>query len=322
MNIKRVKILSFFLIVISSASAFAYYRHLQIEAASTLTIGTFSQAIDYAPFYIAKHFHWFEPAGSHTSGKVSNIRFKEFSNIGEIQSSLARKQLQVLFAAEAPVIKLVAQGNSLTIAGISCTLQQDILVRNSDKIPSIQNLKGKKVAVLDGTSSHYGLIKILEANKLSPKEISLVTGPPGDIRVAYEAGNIDAWAVWPPFPQQQIIEGRGRLLSGGEAKIQSVLAFSPHISTRQKLLTLKALDKAKEWILKNPDEAIDIVSQTLKIDPEIVRLSWQKHNWSSTLNDSIVKNDIADKMLFLQANGFAPSNPNINIDSLLSSGLR
>jgi len=111
-------------------------------------------------------------------------------------------------------------------------------------------------------------------------------------------------------------------LSGGEAKIQSVLAFSPHISTRQKLLTLKALDKAKEWILKNPDEAIDIVSQTLKIDPEIVRLSWQKHNWSSTLNDSIVKNDIADKMLFLQANGFAPSNPNINIDSLLSSGLR
>jgi sulfonate transport system substrate-binding protein len=273
-----------------------------IETSKVIGIGSFSQAIDYSPLYVAKHFNWFETAVQDIGDY--EIIYSELGGFDEINTLLVQNKLHILFSAEAPVIKLVADGNKLRIAGLSCTLQQDILVTNKSKIDSIEGLKGKQVAVAEGTSSHYGLLNILEEKGLTAENITLRPGFPGEIKPLFEAGEIDAWAVWPPFVEQQIIKGNGKSLVGGNAKIQSVYSLSNStIENKQLSKTLiGVVERAKDWMKNNPEESMVIIAQYLGMELDVVRLAWPKHNWGANIDETVLL-DIREKSFFLKRVG-------------------
>lgn len=279
------------------------YRSAGPASPTQVGIGTFSQAIDYGPYYVARHFGWFEQALSQVGG--AKPVYLELGGFDEIQTALAQDRLHAFFSAEAPVIKLVSDKQPIRIVEIGCTLQQEVLVRRGRQINSIADLSGKAIAVAEGTSSHYGLMNILRSAGLSSNDITLRPGFPGEIKPLYEAGGVDAWAVWPPFVEEQVIAGRGVALSGGEAKIQSVMSLHRSLIERgapTARATVTALRRAKAWMGANPDEAITIVAQALRMDRAVVEMSWAKHNWSAELDDSVLA-DVDDKAVFLKSVG-------------------
>jgi len=266
-------------------------------------IGTFSQAIDYGPVYVARHFGWFEQALREAGG--GEVVYLELGGFDEIQAALAQGRLQAFFSAEAPVIKLVSDGAPIRIIEIGCTLQQEVLVRKDRQINSIADLRGKSVAVAEGTSSHYGLLNILRSAGLSSTDITLRPGFPGEIKPLFEAGGVDAWAVWPPFVEEQVIADRGVALAGGEAKIQSVMSLRRSVierDPRRAQALISAIRRAKTWMRTNPEEAITIVAQALRMERAVVEMAWPKHNWGAELNDSVLA-DIDAKAVFLKSVG-------------------
>jgi sulfonate transport system substrate-binding protein len=279
------------------------YRSPGPGTAPEVGIGTFSQAIDYGPVYVARHFGWFEQALAEV-GAGAPV-YLELGGFDEIQTALAQGRLHAFFSAEAPVIKLVSDGASIRIVDIGCTLQQEILVRRDRGINSVADLRQKAVAVAEGTSSHYGLLNILASAGLAVGDITLRPGFPGEIKPLYEGGGVDAWAVWPPFVEEQVIAGRGIALAGGEAKIQSVMSLHRGVidvdpSTGQALV--KAIRRAKDWMHTNPEEAITIVAQALRMDRAVVAMSWPKHNWGAELDEDVLA-DIDAKAVFLKSVG-------------------
>lgn len=269
-------------------------------ASKRLGIGTFSQAIDYGPFYVARHFGWFEDAVREFG--VNEILYLDLGSFDEIQGSLNAGSLHAFFSAEAPVIKLVSDKQPIQIAEIGCTLQQDVLVRKSLDISSISELRGMTIAVAEGTSSHYGLLNILESAGLSQSDIKLRPGFPGVAKPLFESGGVDAWAVWPPFVEEQIIAGRGEVLAGGNARIQSVMSLYAPMFNEQPDMAEALIDtvrRAKGWMRANPDEAITIIAQTLQLDRDVVELAWPKHNWSALLTEEVLS-DIDAKAEFLK----------------------
>lgn len=278
-------------------------RRSETPIVTRVGIGTFSQAIDYGPVYVARHFDWFEEALSQVGG--GDIVYLELGGFDEIQTALVQGKLHAFFSAETPVIKLVSDRQRIRIVEIGCTLQQDILVRKDRNINSIADLKGKSIAVAEGTSSHYGLLDILASGGLTAGDVTLRPGFPGEAKPLFETGSVDAWAVWPPFVEQEILAGRGLTLTGGNARIQSVMSLSQTLidqDPRTGRAMVSAVQRAKAWMRANPDEAITIVAQTLRLKKAIVELAWPKHNWGAELDESVLA-DIDAKAVFLKEVG-------------------
>ncbi len=69
----------------------------------------------------------------------------------------------------------------------------------SDKIKSIRDLKGKKVATEQGSVDHFLLSQALKKAGMTLKDIKLVPLEAGKAAAAFAAGQVDAAAVYVPF---------------------------------------------------------------------------------------------------------------------------
>lgn len=272
-------------------------------ATKPLRMGSFSVAVDYGPYLVAKNRHWFEEALQSDGYKVEYTLFQSLPPINE---ALATDRVDVVFEAEPPAIVGKAAGIDVQIWGLSCKLIQEILVPTKSPVKTAGQLKGKRIAVLAGTSSHYGLLKILNAAGVTRNDVEIVDMVPPDAKNAFETGRVDAWAVWPPWVEQEELAGNGRVLPGGDAVIYSIMALRGGFARDNPAAVdkiLKTLTRAKEWMVSNPEEAQKIVSTELNVPVEVVQKAWPRHDWSATINEAVIA-DIEAKAQFLSTNGF------------------
>jgi len=272
----------------------------QPKPLQSLTIATFSKALGNSPYHVARHFKWFE---EHPSLKGVTITYKEYNDRPSISDAFSKGELQVLFSADIPSIICRAQGNDIRIAAVSTSVTQNILVRSDLPFKTLPDLRGKRLAVLQGTSSHYCLLKVLKGIGMRDTDFELVYMGAPEAKVAFESGRIDAWAVWAPFVEQQEVSGKGRLVVGGDAVINSVMSLSStflnqHENTARGVAA--AIQRAKKWMVEHPEEAQAIAASELALDPAVVKTAWPKHDWSVVLSESLIP-DLQEKADFLAA---------------------
>lgn len=286
------------------------------QPTTTITMGTFSKALGNSPYHIAKHFNWFaeEPAL-----KDVKINYTEYNDRPAISDAFSKGDLQVLFSAEVPSILCRAQGNDTRIVALSANVAQNILVRSDLPFKSVPELRGKSLAVLQGTSSHYCLLKILKSFNMKESDVDIRYMPPAEAKVAFETNKLDAWAVWAPFVEQQEVSGKGRVVEGGDALINSVMTLSaPFIKDHEAAAkaVVAVIQRAKTWIKDNPEEAQKIMAQELGLDPQVVKKAWGKHNWGAQLDDAILS-DLQEKATFLAEADKTRSGKNLDVKSEL-----
>lgn len=301
------------IVIILLVSAFNLFYTPKVE--EEINIGTFFSAIDYAPYYIAKNQGWFEEVASKYG---MSIKYTEFQTLPAITEAMATGNVDIIFEAEPPAIIGRAAGVDVEIRGIGVSLTQEILVHKNSGINKVSDLKGKKIAVLAGTSSHYGILKILEDNGLSAKDVEIIDMAPPDANVAFESRQIDAWAVWPPWVEQQTISGNGITLQGGDAFIQSIIAVRGEFANENPDATselIEVIERAKIWIVENEEESQFIVASELDLSLEVVKEAWPKHNFQATIGER-EKADIQAKADFLFETGAIKNQ--VNVEDLVS----
>lgn len=268
----------------------------------TVRIGSFFEAVDYAPYLIAKEKHWFEDS---LSVKGIKVEYTQFQTLPTVNEAFATGKIDFVFEAEPPAIIGKASGINIVIRNISCSLIQEILVPTKSRIQKVADLKGKKIAVLAGTSSHYGVLKILKDNGIDAKDVQIIDMIPPDAKVAFGSGQVDAWAVWPPFVQQEEIAGTGRTLPRGDAYINSIMAVRGDF-IRENEAVYKTIgnvfNNTKQWMFSYPDSAMMIVSKQLDVPIEVIQKAWASHDWAATLNQKVI-DDIQAKADFLKETG-------------------
>ena len=281
----------------------------------TLNIAVFSQAVDYGPLYVAQNFGWLR--SSELTAEVH-----EHSTAASITAALANSVEDLIFAAEPPIILARGSGVDLKIAGVSCTLRQEIVVRTDLNISAISGLENRRVAVLQGTSSHYGLLNALRSAGVEAR-IAYMTPPQAE--AAFRARQIDAWAVWPPFVEKLEREGLATVLAGGDAIIQSVYAATSTALTQKRPAVIalhRAIQRAKEWMSRHPEEAQLIIASRLHLDHAIIAAAWPKHDWTAQINQTL-RDDIASKVRFLRSAQLLQSDwSQSDIDALFTENLQ
>lgn len=308
----KIIVVAVAIVLISWLLTILINKKVEPQDKQTITIGTFSKSMGNVPYYIAKESGWFEKA----IGDKFEIEYTEYNDRPTIASALSSGNLKFIFSAEIPAILIKAQGEDVKFVNLSATLTQEIIVPTKSPISKISDLKGKKIAVLSGTSSHYALLKILTDNGLKPSNVQILFMPPAEAKTAFETGQIDAWAVWPPWVEQQQVTGYARSLTGSDAIICSVgympLSFVDKYPIISDSLS-NIINRAKKWIVENPVKAQEITSKQLGLEIEVVKLAWTKFNWVATFNSSILS-DMQNKATFLSNEKLTRNNVLIDVD--------
>jgi len=96
---------------------------------------------------------------------------------------------------------LAAGGDFLAIgieAG-SSGVSSGIVASEASGIASIEDLKGHTIAVNQGGTGHYLALRALDRAGIDPSEVTLEFLPPADGIAAFQAGAVDAIAIWDQY---------------------------------------------------------------------------------------------------------------------------
>ncbi|KKL58928.1 hypothetical protein LCGC14_2220450 [marine sediment metagenome] len=307
------------IIIVLIVVAFVAYNYLMPsdddndtakDVTKDITIGSFFRAVDYAPYLVARDQGWFDEVANEYS---VNLSYVEFQSLPSVNEAFATDNVDMVFEAEPPAIIGRSAGIGILIADSGVSLIQEILVHTDSEIREVKDLKGKKIAVLAGTSSHYGLVKILEAAGLSRDDVEVLDMVPPDAKAAFGTNQVDAWAVWPPFVEQEVLSGLGRTLGGGDVFIQSIVAVREKFSVESpELLSdlLAVVGRAQDWILANEESAQQIIATELDLELAVVVEAWPKHNFKPPFGDDEIA-DIQAKADFLLEVGLIDNKVNV-----------
>lgn len=151
-----------------------------------------------------------------------------------------------------------------------------LVVPKDSKITSLKDLKGKKVAATKGTDPYLFLLRALHTVGLSKADIEHVHLQHGDGRAALEQGRVDAWSGLDPHMAASEVDAGSRLLYRNVAfntygflnVSEAFLSKYPEATKR----VIAAYEKARKWIIANPEEAAKILAEEAKISLAVAKL--------------------------------------------------
>ncbi|NED86477.1 ABC transporter substrate-binding protein [Streptomyces sp. SID11233] len=161
-----------------------------------------------------------------------------------------------------PPVFAAGAGSKIVVVGAThgSSAGEAIVVPKDSPLRSPARLKGRSIAVAQGSSAHFQLISSLKKAGLSLSDVKLKYLQPADALAAFTRGKVDAWAIWDPYTSQVLRGGKARVLTTGEGVVNG-LGFqvaSPAAlqeSGKSKAIgdLLVRLNRAQSWVFKHPD---------------------------------------------------------------------
>jgi ABC-type amino acid transport substrate-binding protein len=187
--------------LISATLALAFMSAAALAEPATLRLGYQTGDINTQTMY-ANAVHLFDDAGL----KVELIAFPAGP---AMLPALAAAQIDLAWMGEFPIVTGYANGMPIEMILIDRinTTNVRLVATAASGINSLADLKGKKIAVSIGSTSHQHIARALKMAGLKQEDVTLVNLPPGNMPAAYAAGQIDAAFTWEP--NISIIEGIG-----------------------------------------------------------------------------------------------------------------
>lgn len=187
-------------------------------------------------------------------------------------------------------------------AGFSKFEGSGILVPKESEITKLEDLKGKTIGFSKGSSSHYLLVKALDSVGLSLDDITPAYLTPGDARVAFEQGTIDAMVVWDPFVASTELHSNGKLLVNGEGLTTDrdffVATRNFHENNPEIIdIIVEEIDASSKWANENHDELVEKLAPILGIDEASIRMSVERRTYGvEDITEEIIaeQQEIAD----------------------------
>ena len=158
---------------------------------TTVRIGT-QPWIGYGPWWIAKEKGIFEKYGL----KAELVDFLEDK---EVNAAFASGQMDAANLATHTAIKLYAAGLSMKVLILEDASYQADAVIAPASVASIADLKGKKVAYEEGTTSDLLINYALKQNGMSIADITPVFMPASDAGSTLIAKSVDVAVTYEPY---------------------------------------------------------------------------------------------------------------------------
>lgn len=167
-----------------------------------------------------------------------------------------------------------ANGVAINTVGVFSQPNWATLVVGKDStITKVEELKGKKIAATSGTDPYFFLLQALAEVGLSTADVEVVNLAHADGQKALENGDVDAWAGLDPLTATSELNAGSKIIySNPSFNSWGVLsATSKFLAAKPELVELVLLqyERARAWILENPEGAVEILAREAQLVPEV-----------------------------------------------------
>jgi sulfonate transport system substrate-binding protein len=198
--------------------------------------------------------------------------------------------------AETPVMFAILEGAKISvIATIQSSRKGNAIIARKDRgILTINDLKGKKVALTRGTTTDYFLDAMLSVNAIARNEVKAVDIKAEEIPEALANGKIDAASMFNTYasPARKRLGERGIRFHDENVYTATFNIVATQEFTRKNpgkvAKMLRALSRAEEFVEQNPSETQQIVARFCKIDIVMVRDIWDDTRFAIALDQSLL----------------------------------
>ena len=182
------------------------------------------------------------------------------------------------FGSTAGAAALLSRANGNPIKVVYIYEQPEwtaLVVAKDSTAKDIRDLRGKKIAAQKGTDPYFFLLRTLNQAGLSQADIQYVNLPHADGRTALERGQVDAWSGLDPHMAASELQAGSKLIYrnkdfntyGFLNSREDFLRKYPE--TTKKVIAL--YERAKKWIVDNPDQAAQILADEAQINLEVAK---------------------------------------------------
>ena len=229
----------------------------------------------------------------------AQIQWKEFPAGPQTLEALSVGAIDLGFVGNTPPIFAQSADKNIRYAAYEAVpiTSQALVTAESSPIKSIEDLRGKRIAVQKGSSSHELLGKILHKAGLTWADITPVWLPPADARAAFDQQAIDAWVIWDPFLSVAERDAKAKVLIDGSAfpatyqyYIANPKFALAHPEAISKFIT--ATNLANQWMLQHPEPTVKSYAQAIGQDQQIAAQALAKRPKDITIRTLTA--DIAD----------------------------
>lgn len=237
------------------------------EPTMSLALGTVPW-VGQVPLYIAIEKGFFADEGL-------DFTLNLFGSNGEYLSSFLSGQLDAISPVSSEAVVLKAQGKDYKIVLVQDNSVGGDGILAKDSIASIEDFKGKEIAVDTAGVSYFFLLQVLKEAGLGKDDFTAVNTDPAAAAAAFQSGNVDIAVTYAPFLQQaaDAVED-GRIIYDSSSMPTAIIdlylfdtAFveeNPETVQAFVNATLRGL----EFLETNPEEALAIGAKELEVTPE------------------------------------------------------
>jgi sulfonate transport system substrate-binding protein len=206
------------------------------------------------------------------------IEWKEFTSGPPLLEALNSGAIHVGGVGNTPpIFAAAADGKSKAVQAATYGGGGDaIVVPPGSPITSVADLKGKTVAVAEGSSANYNLLAQLEKAGLKYSDVKVQNLQPADALAAFTAGHVDAWAIWEPFTSQAEKDAGAKVIATGEGVVNGDVFEVASDAALDDPGTKKALDdylariaRAQVWSQSNQEQWSKTWAEETGLAPDI-----------------------------------------------------
>ncbi|EID09221.1 aliphatic sulfonate ABC transporter substrate-binding protein [Mycolicibacterium phlei RIVM601174] len=167
---------------------------------------------------------------------------------------------------------LLARSNGSPIQVIAIYSQPEwaaLVAPAGSDITSVEQLRGKNVAATKGTDPYFFLLQALEANGLTPEDITVQNLQHADGWAALQNGSVDAWAGLDPIMAGAEETGATLFFRNVDFNTYGFLNAREDFLEEKPEVAQAVVDAyaaAAVWAAENPDKTVEILADVAGID--------------------------------------------------------
>ncbi len=196
-----------------------------------------------------------------------DVSLRWFDGYLDSINALAAGQLDANTQTLNDTISSVAAGSDQVVVLVNDNSTGNDKIIVSEAIESVEDLRGKTVAVEAGTVNHFLLLLGLEEAGLSPDDVTIQPLETGAAAAAFVAGQVDVVGVFAPFTTRALErEGSRELFSSADfpgAVPDHLVVSRDMVETRpeQVQALVNTWFDILQYIEENPDSAYEILAE-------------------------------------------------------------
>ncbi|MFD3837290.1 ABC transporter substrate-binding protein [Streptomyces sp. NPDC058642] len=227
------------------------------------------------------------------AGELKNLDYKikwsTFTSGPPLLEAVNAKAVDIGGVGNTPPVFAAGAGSRIkVVAAFHGTSKGDaILVPNDSKLTKAGQLKGRSVAVAQGSSANYQLVASLKEAGLSLSDVKVKYLQPADALAAFTSGKVDAWAVWDPYTSQILQGKQGRVLTTGDGVTNGLtfqVAAPSALQDKKKAAAirdyLERLRRATTWVHDHQEEWAEVWAKDTGLPYEVALASVKRTNAS------------------------------------------